>query len=137
MKVTVQIVLQADDAADTPTVVRDVFSLDREALAPDTVGLQLGEAHDLLTAVQHTVVTHQVSAAITAQQPCPHCGQARRHYDGLPRTRQRPRRCRGRRNPADAVSGPCKNPARAPSHPTPPSEQVCVTPILPTIRRNT
>jgi hypothetical protein len=39
MKVTVQIVLQADDAADTPTVVRDVFSLDREALAPDTVGL--------------------------------------------------------------------------------------------------
>jgi len=77
----VQIVLQADDAADTPTVVRDVFSLDREALAPDTVGLQLGEAHDLLTAVQHTVVTHQVSTAITAQQPCPHCGQARRHKD--------------------------------------------------------
>ncbi len=36
---SVQIVLQADDAADTPTVVRDVFSLDREALAPDTVGL--------------------------------------------------------------------------------------------------
>jgi len=52
------------------------------------VGLQLGEAHDLLNAVQHTVVTHQVSAAITAQQPCPHCGQARRHYDGLPRTRR-------------------------------------------------
>ncbi len=31
MKVTVQIVLQADAAADTPTVVRDVFSLDRDA----------------------------------------------------------------------------------------------------------
>jgi hypothetical protein len=41
MKVTVQIVLQADDATDTPTVVRDVFSLDREALAPNTVGLQM------------------------------------------------------------------------------------------------
>jgi len=27
------------------------------------------------------VVTHQISAAITAQQPCPHCGQARRHKD--------------------------------------------------------
>jgi len=78
---SVQIVLQADDAADTPTVVRDVFSLDREALAPDTVGLQLGEAHDLLTAVQHTVVTHQVNTAITTQQACPHCGQARRHKD--------------------------------------------------------
>ncbi len=78
---SVQIVLQADDAADTPTVVRDVFSLDCEALAPDTVGLQLGEAHDLLTAVQHTVVTNQVNTAITTQQACPHCGQARRHKD--------------------------------------------------------
>jgi len=81
MKVTVQIVLQADDDAATPTVVRDVFSLDRDALAPDTVGLQLGEAQDLLTAVQHTVVTHQISTAITAQRACPHCGQARRHKD--------------------------------------------------------
>ncbi len=70
MKVTVQIVLQADDAADTPTAVRDVFSLDRDALAPDTVGLQLGEAHDLLTAVQHTVVTHQVGPVLpTVTQP--------------------------------------------------------------------
>lgn len=42
MKVTVQIVLEADDATNTPTVVRDVFCLDREALAPDTVGLGLG-----------------------------------------------------------------------------------------------
>jgi len=42
MTVTVQIVLQADDAADTPTVVRNVFALDRDALTRDTVGLQPG-----------------------------------------------------------------------------------------------
>ena len=41
MKVTVQVVLHADD--DTQTVVREVFTLIREALAPDTVGLQLQE----------------------------------------------------------------------------------------------
>ena len=49
MKVTVQVVLHADD--DTQTVVREVFTLTREALAPDTVGLQLQEANDLLAAV--------------------------------------------------------------------------------------
>jgi hypothetical protein len=39
MKVTVQVVLHA--AEDTQTAVREVFTLTREALAPDTVGLQL------------------------------------------------------------------------------------------------
>jgi hypothetical protein len=37
MKVTVQVVLHTDD--DSQTVVREVFTLTREALAPDTVGL--------------------------------------------------------------------------------------------------
>src|SRR5664279_3319849 len=60
MKVTVQVVLHADD--DTQTVVREVFTLTREAaLAPDTLGLQLQEAKDLLAAVQDTLVEHQVN----------------------------------------------------------------------------
>ena len=65
MKVTVQVVLHADD--DSHTVVREAFTLIREALAPDTVGLQLQEAKDLLAAVQDTVVEHQVSTALSAQ----------------------------------------------------------------------
>ena len=64
MKVTVQVVLHADD--DTRTVLREAFTLNREALAPDTVGLQLQEAKDLLAAVQHTVVEHQVITALSA-----------------------------------------------------------------------
>jgi hypothetical protein len=64
MKITVQVVLHADD--DTQTVVREAFTLNREALAPDTVGLQLQEAKDLLAAVQHTVVEHQVITALSA-----------------------------------------------------------------------
>jgi hypothetical protein len=40
MKVTVQVVVHADD--DTDPVVREVFTLQREEpLAPDTLGLQL------------------------------------------------------------------------------------------------
>ena len=48
MKITVQVVLHADE--DTQTVVREVFTLTREALAPDIVGLQLQEAKGLLAA---------------------------------------------------------------------------------------
>ena len=62
MKITVQVVLHADD--DTQTAVREVFTLTREALAPDTVGLQLQEAKDLLAAVQDTLVEHQAAAAL-------------------------------------------------------------------------
>ena len=79
MKVTVQVVLHADD--DSQTVVREVFTLTREALEPDTVGLQLQEANDLLAAVQHTVVEHQVSTALSAQAVCPNCGHPFRHKD--------------------------------------------------------
>jgi hypothetical protein len=35
MKVTVQVVLHSDD--DTQTVVREAFTLNREALAPDSI----------------------------------------------------------------------------------------------------
>ena len=80
MKVTVQVVLHADDDTQT-TVVREAFTLTRKALAPDTVGLRLQEAKDLLAAVQDTVVEHQVSTALSAQITCPDCGTPHRHKD--------------------------------------------------------
>ena len=65
-----QVVLHADD--DSQTVVREVFTLTREAaLTPDTVGLQLQEAKDLLAAVQDTLVEHQVATALSAQAGMP------------------------------------------------------------------
>ena len=64
MKVTVQVIVHPDDDTEASPVVREVFALDRDDLAPDTLGLQLAEAKDLLAAVQDTVVDQQVSAAI-------------------------------------------------------------------------
>ena len=64
MKVTMQVVLHADD--DTETVVREAFTVQRGALAPDTLGLQLEEAKDLLATVQDTLVEHQVAAALAS-----------------------------------------------------------------------
>ncbi|MGC1734642.1 MAG: ISKra4 family transposase [Pseudonocardiaceae bacterium] len=83
MKLTVQLVLHADD--DTETIVREVFTLQREdPLAPETLGLQLAEAKDLLVAVQDTLVVEQVATAVSAQVGCPDCGAPRRHKDSRP-----------------------------------------------------
>jgi hypothetical protein len=81
MKLSVQVIVHPDDDTDTTPVVKEVFALDRDALAPDTLGLQLAEAKDLLAAVQDALVEHQVNAAIAQQAPCPHCGKPRRHKD--------------------------------------------------------
>ncbi|HWR49240.1 MAG TPA: ISKra4 family transposase, partial [Pseudonocardiaceae bacterium] len=81
MKVTVQVVVQAGDDTDAPSVVREVLSLDREALAPDTLGLQRGEAMDLLSAVQGALVDEQAKAALATRVACPECGRPRRHKD--------------------------------------------------------
>src|SRR5690349_12938951 len=80
MKLTVQVIVHPDDAEASP-VVREVLVFDRDDLAPDTLGLQLAEAKDLLAAVQDTVAEQQASAAIAKQVACPHCGVPRRHKD--------------------------------------------------------
>ena len=83
MKITVQVVLHADDDTQT-TVVREAFTLTRGALEPDTVGLQLQEAKDLLATVQDTLVEHQVAAALASAASCPDCGIPHRHKDSRP-----------------------------------------------------
>jgi hypothetical protein len=61
VKLTVQVVLETDDAQD-PAVVCDVFTLERGPLTADTVELRLAEANDLLAAVQQTLVAEQARA---------------------------------------------------------------------------
>jgi len=79
MKVTVSVSIQPDDNA--PTVVHEVLSLDRGALAPDTVGLHLDEAKDLLAGVQQTIVAEQARAVLADRTACPSCGAPHRHKD--------------------------------------------------------
>jgi hypothetical protein len=81
MKFSVQVIVHPDDDTEASPVVREVFTFDRDDLAPGTLGLQLAEAKDLLAAVQDTVAGQQASTAIAKQVACPECGQARRHKD--------------------------------------------------------
>ena len=60
MKFSVQVIVHPDDDGGAAAAAREVFALDRDALAPDTLGLRLAEAQDLLVAVQDTIVAHQV-----------------------------------------------------------------------------
>jgi hypothetical protein len=77
MRITVQVVLEGD--GEEP--VREVFSLERGTLASETLGLRLGEAKELLAALQAALVEEQVAAALAEQVACPHCGRSRRHKD--------------------------------------------------------
>jgi hypothetical protein len=79
MKITVSVSIQ--DGDDTPAEVCEVFALERGALAPGTVGLQLDEAKDLLAAVQEKMVAGQAAAALAETAACPRCGGAHRHKD--------------------------------------------------------
>jgi hypothetical protein len=62
-------------------VVRETFELKAAPLGPDTVGLGLAKAKELLATVQETVVDEQVKAALAEQEACPGCGARHRHKD--------------------------------------------------------
>jgi hypothetical protein len=79
MKLSVHVVLHTDEGTDP--VMREVLTVQREALTDQMLGLQLAEAKDLLEAVQDAVVNAQVTQALVEQAPCPHCGRSRRHKD--------------------------------------------------------
>ena len=70
-----------DTPEHTEPVVREVFTLTREALGPDLVGLHLAEAHELLTALQEVLVPTQISEALAERRCCAQCGRAYRHKD--------------------------------------------------------
>lgn len=54
MKLSVQVMIDPDDT-DAPAVSRQVFAADRDELAPETLGLHLSEAHELLAGVRNTL----------------------------------------------------------------------------------
>jgi hypothetical protein len=79
MKLSVQVVLPTDEG--TAPVVREVFTVQREALTDQIPGLQLAKAKDPREAVPDTVVDAQVTQALAAQVPGPDCGRPRGYKD--------------------------------------------------------
>jgi hypothetical protein len=77
VRITVQIIVDTQD--HTEPVVCEVFTLKRDALAVDLVGLHLAEAHELVTALQEVLVPAQISETLAQRRCCAHCGRAYRH----------------------------------------------------------
>jgi hypothetical protein len=62
MRIRVQVIIESDQEA-TPAHVEEVVCFQRDALTPETLGLRLGEAKELLARVQQ-VVTGSASRGI-------------------------------------------------------------------------
>ncbi len=77
MKITVQIVIDAQDG--TPPATEQVTAIVRDDLTMASAGLALAEAHEVLSGIQHHLVTAQAAAA--AGRPCASRGRARARKD--------------------------------------------------------
>ncbi|HEY9879475.1 MAG TPA: ISKra4 family transposase, partial [Leptolyngbyaceae cyanobacterium] len=82
MQIKVQLVFKDD--ADGPALVQEVARLERDNLAPGTLGLTLAEAKPLLQTLQSHLVQQQVSHYQQQHQRCPHCQQQRRIKEHRP-----------------------------------------------------
>ena len=72
MRIRIQVIIEADHEA-TPTCVEEVACFERGSLSPETLGLQLDEAKQLLAGVQHIMTAQQVEDYVDHQRPYPHC----------------------------------------------------------------
>jgi len=73
MKLKLQLIIESDSGE--PEVVQEVTKLERYALRPETLGLTLSEAKELLHEVQRAMVTHQATGYVAQQIPCSKCGK--------------------------------------------------------------
>lgn len=75
MKVRIQVVIESEN--NEIPITEEVACIHRGDLAPETLGITLAEAKDLLANVQATMVKQQANEYIEQQRRCPHCGEVR------------------------------------------------------------
>jgi hypothetical protein len=78
MKFKIQIVTVSDDGQEEN---REIASLERDDLQPETLGLTLAESKAILKDIQEIVVERQATDFLASQRRCPDCDQLR-HIKG-------------------------------------------------------
>ena len=86
MHIRIQVIIEADHET-MATCVEEVACFERGSLSPETLGLQLDEAKQLLAGVQHIMTAQQVEEYVEQQRQCPHCLASRSPSGCAPRTR--------------------------------------------------
>ncbi len=72
MRIRVQVIIESDQETTSPHV-EEVACLERGELTPETLGLRLDEAKQVLTGVQQVMTAQQVEDYVEHQRQCPHC----------------------------------------------------------------
>ncbi|MBV9688904.1 MAG: ISKra4 family transposase [Ktedonobacteraceae bacterium] len=74
MRIRVQVIIESDQET-APAYVEEVACFERGPLSPETLGLRLCEAKQMLATVQQIMTAHQVEDYVEQQRQCLHCQQ--------------------------------------------------------------
>jgi hypothetical protein len=74
MRIRIQVIIEMDHEATAPCV-EEVACFERGSLSPETLGLQLDEAKQLLAGIQQIMTAQQVEEYVAQQRQCSHCQQ--------------------------------------------------------------
>jgi hypothetical protein len=72
MRIRVQVIIESDQEA-TPEYIEEVACFRRGTLSPETLGLQLSEAKQILAGVQQVMTEIQVEEYMQQKRQCSHC----------------------------------------------------------------
>src|ERR1700730_7049829 len=72
MRIRVQVLIESDQEA-TPPHVEEVACFERDQLSPETLGLRLDEAKQMLVGVQQVMTAQQIEDYVEQQRQCSHC----------------------------------------------------------------
>ena len=75
MRIRVQVIIEADQESVVPLHIEEVACLERGPLSPETLGLRLDEAKQMLAGVQQVMTAQQIEDYVEQQRQCSHCGQ--------------------------------------------------------------
>ena len=74
MRIRVQVLIESDQEA-APPHVEEVACFERDHLSPETLGLRLDEAKQMLAGVQQVMTAQQIEDYVEQQRQCSHSGQ--------------------------------------------------------------
>src|SRR2546423_1702671 len=80
MHIRVQVIIESDQES-APAYIEEVACFERGPLSPETLGLRLSEAKQMLASVQQVMTGSQIEEYVEQQRQCPSC--------------QRPLACKG------------------------------------------
>jgi hypothetical protein len=75
MRIRIQVLIEPDQESVVPPHIEEVACFERGPLSPETLGLRLDEAKQMLAGVQQAMTASQVEEYVEQQCQCPHCQQ--------------------------------------------------------------